>query len=466
MKTGGRIFSNLLSLTQHIPPVEPLVYEKLKEMLEFTESRTLTATVRTNDNFSLNSFLSFFTEKGPFNYLSKEIFGIVPTNAYSKSYSITFKPEKSHIIITKLLAEYGQEKLIQTPWHSQVKISFSRPKPPAQTITLWPVSHEISDQMLSDLTAENGWGKLERFAFGRHKNFPQFHNAYLHLQISNCILGNIPEKITINNNPTMVIKPGEFSIPRCNFCREKGHTISDCPKKHKRHNHSQSRSFAQLLGGSGATGFSPRASSQQSQQLQKNDVNQVNSDACRSGTTSPLPRAESQTSEKPEQTSTNRNEKATMVNSDVEEESPIENKSNENRNNESSALIKIASNGEGIAIPSSGENPQIETSDDDRPCSSDESSPTYLTTDEDIRRTRETTQLTPSKTDPLLKLFIPIAYSEDENSFERVLTRRDKRKSNKRERRSNSSEIAPPTKNRNSNKSPQNMSKSFHQPSN
>ena len=202
-------------------------------MINFTEKRTIIANTQTKNNTSLdiNSFLSLFVEDGPFSLLTKDIFGITPLNAQAKSFAISFKEENATKITKQLIAEFGQGQTVLSKQKIPIKITFSWPKPPPQTITLWPVSHEIPPQTLSDMVAHGKWGKLNRFSFGRHKNFPQFHNAYLHLQIDQINIKNIPEKITINNQAVMVLKPGEFSIARCNFCKTKGHTVGTCPNK-------------------------------------------------------------------------------------------------------------------------------------------------------------------------------------------------------------------------------------------
>ena len=215
-------------------------------MISFRENRTLVANVTTKDNasFDLTDFLSLFVQDGCFSDIADNIFGIIPINSQAKSYSISFKVGSTPSVIGKLLANFGSGQNIQTPSHRMITITFSRPKPPPQTVTLWPVSHEISGEILKNLVEGNKWGKLVRFAFGRHKNFPQFHNAYLHLQIDGYEPNNIPDKILINNASTMVLKPGESNIPRCNFCKTKGHVIANCPAKQKNNTGSNKPSYS------------------------------------------------------------------------------------------------------------------------------------------------------------------------------------------------------------------------------
>ena len=206
-------------------------------MITFTENRTLIAKIDLPNSqrmppFDLNSFLMLFVEEGHFSLISKQIVGIIPVNLQEKTYSVSFTPN-NETIIKDLLLNYAIGKEIDSPTHETVLISFSKPKPPPKTVTLWPVSHEVTPQILNQLVEDNGWGKLERFAFGRHKSFPQFHNAYLHLQISQYNPNAVPDHITINNNTVMVLKPGETNMPRCNFCKNKGHTVSTCPRKNK-----------------------------------------------------------------------------------------------------------------------------------------------------------------------------------------------------------------------------------------
>ena len=187
-------------------------------MTTFTENRTLIAEIELPNSprtypFDLNNFLMLFVEKGYFFLISKQIFGIIPVNLQEKTYSISFKPN-NETIIDDLLSSYAAGKQINGITHCTTLISFSKPKPPVKTVTLWPVSHEVTPEILRQLVQVDSWGKLKRFAFGRHKSFPQFHNAYLHLQISQYNPNAVPDHISINNNTIMVLKPGETNVPR------------------------------------------------------------------------------------------------------------------------------------------------------------------------------------------------------------------------------------------------------------
>ena len=202
-------------------------------MTTITETRTLIAKVEIHTQptlpFDLNDFLALFVENGHFSQISEHIFGIIPINSQSKTYSVSFKPN-NEAVIEDLLKIYGPGKKIDVLTHSSIQISFAKPKPPPVTVTLWPISHEVTSEILKVLVESNHWGKLERFAYGRHKNFPQFHNAYLHLQINQFNPKNVPDNITNNNNTIMVLKPGD---PRCNFCKTKGHSVTACPHNNK-----------------------------------------------------------------------------------------------------------------------------------------------------------------------------------------------------------------------------------------
>ena len=212
-------------------------------MISFTEKRTIIATVepQNQDSFDLNDFLSLFVDKNPFAYLSSFVFGIIPLNAQAKQYSVFFKTGND-TVMQELLQRFQYSQNIETLSHRIVKISFSKPKPPPQTVTLWPVSHEMTFDMLKNLVEGNRWGKMLNFAYGRHKLFPQFHNAYLHLHIDNYSPNSVPDKITVNNSTVMVIKPGEGNVLRCNFCKNKGHSLTSCPQKRQRSQHPSKRS--------------------------------------------------------------------------------------------------------------------------------------------------------------------------------------------------------------------------------
>ena len=213
-------------------------------MISSTEKRTIIATTvepQNQDSFDLNDFLSLFVDKNSFAYLSCFVFGIIPLNAHAKQYSVSFKTGND-TVMQELLQRFQYRQNIETLSHRIVKISFSKPKPPPQTVTLWPVSDEITFDMLKNLLEGNRWGKMLNFAYGRHKLFPPFHNAYLHLQINNYSQNSVPDKITVNNSTVMVIKPGEGNVLRCNFCKNKGYSLTSCPQKRQRSQHPSKRS--------------------------------------------------------------------------------------------------------------------------------------------------------------------------------------------------------------------------------
>ena len=196
-------------------------------MISFTKKRTIIATVevepQNQDSFNLNDFLSLYVDKNPFAYLSSFVFGIIPLNAQAKQYLVSFKTGND-TVMQELLQRFQYSQNVETLSHRIVKISFSKPKPPPQTVTLLPVSHEITFDMLKNLMEGNRWGKMLNFAYGRHKLFPQFHNAYLHLHINNYSPNLVPDKITVNNSTVVVIKPGEGNVLRCNFVKTRAFT--------------------------------------------------------------------------------------------------------------------------------------------------------------------------------------------------------------------------------------------------
>ena len=152
----------------------------------------------------------------------------MPLNAQAKQYSVSFKTG-NNTVMQELLQRFQYSQNIETLSHDIAKISFSKPKPPPQTVTLLPVSHEMTSDKLKNLVKGNRWGKMLNFAYVRHKLFPQFHNAYLHLHIDNYSPNSVPDKITVNNNTVVVIKPGKGNVLRCKFCQNKEHSLTSCP---------------------------------------------------------------------------------------------------------------------------------------------------------------------------------------------------------------------------------------------
>lgn len=84
-------------------------------MLNFVENRTLVANIETESNFHLNCFMALLVEKGAFQYLADEVFGINPMNSKKKNFAINFKPEKAQENMKNLLAQYSQAKNLAKP---------------------------------------------------------------------------------------------------------------------------------------------------------------------------------------------------------------------------------------------------------------------------------------------------------------------------------------------------------------
>ena len=83
-------------------------------------------------------------DNNPFAYLSNFVFGIIPLNAQAKQYSVSSKTGNADTVMQELLQRFQYSQNIETLSLRIFKISCSKPKPPPQTVTLWPVSHEMT----------------------------------------------------------------------------------------------------------------------------------------------------------------------------------------------------------------------------------------------------------------------------------------------------------------------------------
>ena len=202
--------------------------------MKFELQRSLTCEVDYNGPFILERFMSLFIDGGPLATYGAHVFGITPLKKIN-NYNITFKQDSEndpkHIINT-LINEYQNFQKITLPCHTQIGIKLYRPKEPPKTITLWPVPHEIAENNIIELIEEQKWGIFCKYEFGKHKNFPQFKNAFLHIQIDNYQPENVPDNIEINEETVLVLKPGE-SIQHCRRCKTKQHSHDECPVQAK-----------------------------------------------------------------------------------------------------------------------------------------------------------------------------------------------------------------------------------------
>ena len=193
-------------------------------------AQSLTCQIKFSGPFVLERFMSLFIPGGPLESLGENIFGIVPLKQLN-TYNVSFKRDKTHDsskVMEETINRYNQYIPIELPCHTKIEIRFFHPKTPPKTITLWPVPHEMSWEQITQIVDNQQWGKAIQYSFGKHKKFPQFRNAYLHIQVENAQEKNIPNFILINDQEVLVLKPGE-SNSYCRRCKTKNHNNNNCP---------------------------------------------------------------------------------------------------------------------------------------------------------------------------------------------------------------------------------------------
>ena len=100
----------------------------------------------------------------------------------------------------------------------QITIQVTRPFGYRQIVTLYPMSFDITDEVIKNLTIN--CNKLKHFEFGKHKKFPSIHNPYLHLYIENLKKSAIPDTINFRNIYIFVTVDREQPKSRCSYCKK------------------------------------------------------------------------------------------------------------------------------------------------------------------------------------------------------------------------------------------------------
>ena len=188
--------------------------------------------------FDINDFIELFLPNGPLNQYSKSVFGITTFNYASKVFTLTFNPEIATAITNEFLNLFSDGKKVKMVNGAEITLFARRPPPPTETVTLYPMPHGATGELLTKISST--WGTLKSFEYGRHKLLPLIRNSYLHLKIAEINYAKIPERIIVNQHYVAVMKPGENITFRCGFCKLKGHKTNECHEKrqpkHKQEN--------------------------------------------------------------------------------------------------------------------------------------------------------------------------------------------------------------------------------------
>ena len=204
----------------------------------------------TSKPFDVNSFIELFLNDGPFKYLQELVYGISVHNFINKIYSVNFSTSTRPQIIRNLVEKFQNATSVQSGCGEYLTITATFPPRPLQMVTLYPMPFAVTQAMLDNIT--RGWGTLERYNFGRHKRFPAFHNAYLHLYFKNPQRHNIPDTIRVNNRFVTVMVQGEEHLHRCGYCKSRDHSTPTCPNRpgtsvNKTSDSGAKKSYASLL---------------------------------------------------------------------------------------------------------------------------------------------------------------------------------------------------------------------------
>lgn len=182
-----------------------------------------------NSKTDVNDFIELFLENGPFQYLFSNLVGCSSFNHYKQIFSITFNKETESSIISDLLVKFLEPKTITGSNGIDYQVQINRPQKSQQMVTLYPMSHNITEEHIKTITQD--WGKLVNYKFGRHRRCPILLNNYLHIFISDLKKEKIPDTIKINSKTITILIQGEENVPRCGYCKQRSHVIQNCPNK-------------------------------------------------------------------------------------------------------------------------------------------------------------------------------------------------------------------------------------------
>lgn len=207
-------------MTEDIKIEEPNVI--LFKALKFQEENEANKT-------STNEFIELFLEDGPFEHLFVKLVGCSMFNFFQSTFSVTFKRETKESFLDNFLEEYCTPKEVVSANGCKYLIQVNRPQKKIQMVTLYPTSHNITENQIKEIT--KNWGKFLNYRFGRHKRCPLLLNNYLHVFITNFKRNQVPDTIRINQKTITIQVQGEENQPRCSYCKEKSHIIENCPSK-------------------------------------------------------------------------------------------------------------------------------------------------------------------------------------------------------------------------------------------
>ena len=156
-------------------------------------------------SFHENTFLELFLPNAPLHYLAEHIFGIVTHNYQHKIFNVTLLPT-SEAQLPQIVQRFNKPTPLKTQSGNELLLEVRYHSPPTQTVTLHPVPHGITTEEILAFT--NKWEELSAHEYGRHKTIRAFRNSFLHLQIKNLKINEMPERIIINKHFVAVLAPG------------------------------------------------------------------------------------------------------------------------------------------------------------------------------------------------------------------------------------------------------------------
>ncbi|CAK8684629.1 unnamed protein product [Clavelina lepadiformis] len=160
-------------------------------------------------------FMNLFRAEGPFSFVKKEIFGVTQVHHSKNICLITFKPKQSAEQMHFFKMRFMYRQFIHLYGGTEIGITVQDTRPQATALTLNPIPFETTLDEIAKITKQQ-WDKLLGQQFGHYRDFPEFHNSYLHLLIEDIKEENLPEKITINEKPVEIILP-RTKRNKCNY---------------------------------------------------------------------------------------------------------------------------------------------------------------------------------------------------------------------------------------------------------
>ena len=150
-----------------------------------------------------------------------------------KNFLITFEKDSSksnRTVYTETFHDLCKDGFQCSSDYSGTILKTTLPSHPYDVISLYPCPFEMDDDHFLQIVGSNHWGTLMKVTYGKLRNAPQIKNGYVNIHLKDTYMDNIKSRIKAFGHWLTVTKPHEAHLPLCNYCKERGHSVRECPK--------------------------------------------------------------------------------------------------------------------------------------------------------------------------------------------------------------------------------------------